>query len=68
MCFDKPIGPWRQGISAARADLVAAKLGSYEADGFFITVPGALDCQSEWMDYDEAVSARVSAKQRAQAR
>lgn len=64
MCFGRPIGPWRLGIKAARADLISAKLGSYEPDGFFITVPGALECQSEWMDFEEAISARVSARQR----
>lgn len=68
MCFGKPIGPWRQGLRAARADLVSANLGSYEPDGFFITVPGSLDCQSEWMDFDEAISARVSTTQRVLAR
>jgi hypothetical protein len=39
----------------AREDLMAQGLGSFDEWGtFFITVPGGLDRQSDWMPYDEA--------------
>lgn len=54
MCFDKPCGPWRFGVSGARRDLVSEGLGSYDEDGlFFITVPGGIQERSEWMSLAE---------------
>ena len=54
-CFGVPCGPWRLGVTAARADLVAQGLGSYDQDRcFFVTVPGDLQTQSVWMDFAEA--------------
>ena len=53
-CFGEPCGPWRFGVAAARRDLIAADLGSYDEDGtFYITVPGGIDRRSEWMSLEE---------------
>ena len=54
MIFDQPCGPWRFGIAAARRDLVASGLGSYDESGaFFITVPGGIQQRTEWMSLAE---------------
>lgn len=43
MCFGRAIGPWRKDKAKARADLLNAKLGSFDELGdFYCTVPGNL--------------------------
>lgn len=62
-CFGRPIGPWRKSVLYAREDLIAEGLGSHDEYGcFFVTVPGGLDQQAEWMPYDEAVALAASVK------
>lgn len=62
-CFGRPIGPWRKSGRHAREDLIAQGLGSYDEYGcFFVTVPGGMDRQSEWMLYEEAVALAASVK------
>ena len=62
-CFGRPIGPWRKSVRYAREDLIAEGLGSHDEYGcFFVTVPGGMDRQSEWMPYDEAVALAASVK------
>jgi len=62
-CFGRPIGPWRKSVRTAREDLIAEGLGSHDEYGcFFVTVPGGMDRQSEWMPYDEAVALTTSVK------
>lgn len=62
-CFGRPVGPWRKSVLYAREDLIAEGLGSHDEYGcFFLTVPGGLDQQSEWMPYDEAVALAASVK------
>jgi hypothetical protein len=52
--FGVPIGPWRFGRNAARADLMAAGLGCYDDGCFYTTVPGGMDVRLEWLPFDEA--------------
>lgn len=62
-CFGRPIGPWRKSVRYAREDLIAEGLGSHDEYGcFFVTVPGGMDRQSEWMPYDDAVALASSVK------
>lgn len=52
-CFGTPCGPWRTTMRQVRADLQSQGLGSYDEFGvFFITVPGGIDRESDWMDFD----------------
>jgi hypothetical protein len=55
-CFGEPCGPWRGSLREARADLEEHGLGSYDNYGtFFTTVPGGLDCERVWMEFDQWV-------------
>lgn len=64
-CFGLPVGPWRFGRGAARRDLMAEGLGSYDEDGiFYITVPGGLDVRQEWVTFEEAQELALSVKRR----
>lgn len=48
LCFGKPIAPWRNSKDAARRDLVARDLGSFDEWGFFwVTVPGEMQTKHE---------------------
>lgn len=48
MCFDRPIGPWRQCGKQLARDLIEADLASYDEYGrFFITVPGGFQVRYE---------------------
>lgn len=54
-CLGVPCGPWRFGYNAARRDLIARDLGSYDDYGcFYTTVPGGLEVRSEWVSFEEA--------------
>ena len=56
-CFGKPCGPWRNCPRQVREDLEARGLGSRDEWGtFFITVPGGVQQQGAWMDWDEYVA------------
>ncbi len=62
-CLGVPCGPWRFGVAAARRDLIARGLGSYDEDGyFFTTVPGGLESRSEWVTLEEEASLARSIK------
>ena len=51
-CFGVACGPWRTSLREVRADLVGQGLGSYDETGqFYVTVPGGIDRESDWMDY-----------------
>lgn len=54
-CLGVSCGPWRFGYTAARRDLIAQGLGSYDEYGcFYTTVPGGLEVRSEWVSFEEA--------------
>lgn len=69
MCFGEACGPWRTSLREVRADLEERKLGSYDEFGqFYITVPGGIDRESDWMDYDVWLKAHLPPISRASER
>lgn len=62
-CLGVPCGPWRFGQTAARRDLIARDLGSYDEYGcFYTTVPGGMEVRSEWVSLEEAEALARSVK------
>jgi hypothetical protein len=52
-CFGEPKGPWRDTLREVQADLEAQRLGSYdEWLCFYITVPGGIEVDACWMDFE----------------
>jgi len=51
-CFGEACGPWRTSLREVRADLEGQGLGGYDEGGqFYVTVPGGIARESDWMDY-----------------
>lgn len=52
-------------MGAARRDLIAKGLGSYDEEGtFFTTVPGGMETRAEWMSLEEEAALARSVQRR----